>query len=343
MNYNHLKITVALVCYQEKEELAHVLEDLKNQTAFDNIGEVLVFQNGTCQETRNIAKSFLNLLPLKIFSSPLNNLGLARATLVRKSQYDRIAWTDSDCRLPNHWISDLLHCWRYTPSAVAIGGPSRLPEQKWWQKMVNLSLSHPLGHGWSPQAWKVPKRAKVSHIPTTNGLFSKQAVLSVGNFSEKYKFVGEDLDLGLRLKKEGELILFPYPRVTNNYAKSYFESLKRLFFFGTTRQDFVFKGLKDLFCFGTAIRKNKSSWLHFSFLLFPLMTVFLILGLFQRYFLLPPLLYLLILIFASISVGFKNKKRASLLLPLFWFLQHFSYSMGATWGFFRKLNKFQKN
>ena len=331
------------MCYQEKEELAHVLEDLKTQTAFGNIGEVLVFQNGTCKQTRNMAESFLNQLPLKIFSSPLNNLGLARATLVSKSQYDLIAWTDSDCRLPNYWLSDLLNSWRCTPSVVAIGGPNRLPEQKWWQKMVNLSLSHPLGHGWSPQAWKVSKSTKVSHIPTTNGIFSKQAILSAGNFSEKYKFVGEDLDLGLRLKKEGDLILFPGPTVTNNYARTYLESLKRLFFFGAIRQDFRLRSLKDLFFSGKIIRKDKASWFYASFLFSPLMAVFFILGIFQRYFLLPPLLYFLILIFSSFSVGFKNKKIFSLLLPLFWFLQHLFYSAGATWGILcRKLNKFQK-
>ena len=84
MSISKLKVTIALVCYQEKEKLALVLGDLKNQTAFNNIGEVLIFQNGTCQKTLKTAKSFLDKLPLKIFSSTLNNLGLARATLLKR-------------------------------------------------------------------------------------------------------------------------------------------------------------------------------------------------------------------------------------------------------------------
>lgn len=324
MYTSNLKVTVALVCYQEKEKLAHVLKDLKNQTVFDNIGEVLIFQNGTCKQTSKTAESFLEKLPLKIFSSSSNNLGLARAKLVEKSLYDLIVFTDSDCSLPENWLEELLSHWKNKEpnDVVAIGGPNLLPEKRWWQKMVNLSLCHPLGHGWSPQAWKVKKKTKVSHIPTTNGLFLKQAVLSVGNFSEQYKFAGEDLDLGLRLKRKGHLILFPSPTVTNNYAKTYFESLKRLFIFGKIR------GIHISFLF------------YPSFLFFPLFTFFLILGFFQKNFLLLPALYLLFLFLASLFEGLKNKKSASLLLPLFWFLQHLSYSMGTSLGtFFKNLNR----
>ena len=322
MSTNKLKVTVALVCYQEKEKLAHVLEDLKNQTAFNNIGEVLIFQNGTCQQTLKTAESFLNKLPLKVLSSTSNNLGLARATLVKKARCDLIAFTDSDCALPESWLEKLLSHWEKQKmnNVVAIGGPNLLPEERWWQKMVNLSLCHPLGHGWSPQAWKVKKQTKVSHIPTTNGLFLKQAILSVGNFSEKHKFAGEDLDLGLRLKKKAVLILFPNPIVINNYAKTYFESLKRLFFFGKIRGKYI------------------NLLFYPSFLFFPLFIGFLILGFFQTNFLLLPALYFLFLFATGLFTGLKNKGKINLILPLFWFLQHLFYSMGTFIGAFSKNN-----
>ena len=116
MKQNKLKITVALVSYREKEKLASVLKDIKQQTAFDKIGEVLIFLNGTCTQTRATAESFLNQLPLKIFSSPLNHLGQARATLVNKSQHDLIAWTDSDCALPKNWLKELISQWNNSPT-----------------------------------------------------------------------------------------------------------------------------------------------------------------------------------------------------------------------------------
>ena len=358
MNNPYQKVTVALVCYKEKEQIALLLEDLKKQSAFNRLGEVLVCQNGDCQQTKKTVKSFLNQLPLKIFYSPSNNLGQARAILVKQAQYELIAWTDSDCRLPKNWLEETLLNWENackpssdklclkpskkkeaiapqaffvqkmenssklpanSPPVLAIGGPNRLPENKWWQKTLNLSLSHPLGHGLSPQAWRVFQKTKVSHIPTTNGLFLKSAILSVGNF--KSHLLGEDLDLGLRLKKRGELFLFPRPLVINHYASSYGMALKRLFLFGKARGRFR-PDNKILFalqlCFAPSIIG--------SFLL----------GFFNPYFLLGPAGYFLLLFLSGCFVSGKQ----GLILPFFWLFQHGAYSAGALWEISHKLKKF---
>ena len=318
MPFSSLKVTVALVCYKEKKELAHTLQDLREQTAFKNIEEVLLLQNGTCKETKKIAESFFDKLPLKLFFQKENNLGQARAKLVERSQQDLIAWTDSDCHLPKSWLEELIAHWSYSSSVLALGGPNRLPENKFWKKLVNLSLSHPLGHGYSPQTWRVKKKTKTYHIPTSNALFSKKAILSVGSFSKNHKRAGEDLHIGLRLKKKGELWLFPNPLVINNYASSYMESLKRVFLFGK-------------------IRAQYKSLLFYPCLLFtPCFLILFILGMFQKYFFFPHLLYFFILFVSSFFVFFKSKKSLSLLLPFSWFSQHFFYSSGTFWAFFSK-------
>ena len=312
------EITLALVCYQEKNQLADILNDIKQQTAFHQIKEVLLFQNGSCHLTRQVAESFLQVLPLRIFSSSENHLGRARAFLSREARSELIAWTDSDCRLPKTWLSDLLSRFKSLKGekVVAVGGPNRLPEDSLWQKALNLSLSHPLGHGYSPQAWQVSQKTRVSHIPTTNGLFLKKAVLQAGNFSEKFWFSGEDLDLGLRMNQLGDLFLFPTPLVINHYASSYFESLKRLFIFGKSRG-------------------RSKDWILYVCLLFlPIMAFCLALGLtLQAYFLLVPAGYALLLLTSSLWIFFQKKGQwLSFVLPCFWSLQHVFYSAGVLFG-----------
>ena len=319
------QITVALICYQEKESLQFVLEDLKQQTAYKQIGEVLLFQNGFCQKTRETAKLFLNKLPLKILSSPLNNLGLARSEIIKKAEYDWIAWTDSDCRLPKDWLESLISHWNKTnqKNLSAIGGPNRLPEKQLWQKGINLSLNFAIGHGWSPQAW-IPKKAqKTSHIPTTNGLFLKQACLKAGNFSHNYSLAGEDLDLGFRLKKQGLLLLFPTPIVINNYASSYWDSLKRLFIFGAIQA------------------QRKSMLFYLSMPFFPVLLGSLIFSFFWKLFLWIPMSYFSLLIGYSGFATLKTRKKTVWLLPFFWFAQHVSYSLGETVGLFLSLKRKQ--
>ena len=318
MKQNSLKATVALICYREKEKLAPLLEDLTKQTAFQQIGEALLAQNGHCRQTLQTAQSFVDRLPLKIIPHPSNNIGQARALLTDTAQFDFIAWTDSDCRLPSSWLEELLRHLINNPKAVAVGGPNRLAEDKSWKRAINLSLSHPLGHGWSPQAWRVIKKTRVSHIPTTNGLFLKKGIISAGNFATKHKTTGEDLNLGWRLSRQGELYLFPGPLVINNYADSYWENLRRLFTFGKAR----------------AYHIRLSFWPVGLF--FPTMAGLLIAGVWIKYFFLPVIGYLVILLLASLQVYSKSKQRTSFALPLFWLLQQSAYSLGAVAGLLRR-------
>ena len=339
------KATVGLICYQEKQGLARILLDLKKQSARERIGEVLLAQNGDCSETLKTAKSFLNQLPLKIFSHPVNNLGAARAFVVKKAKYPLIAWTDSDCQLPPFWLESLLSHWRFCGGGdhlAGLGGPNRLPEDFYWRRMMNLSLSHPLGHGWSPQAWIPPHKTEVSHIPTTNGLFSREKILQAGNFSERNQLRGEDFGLGRSLRKTGKLLLFPEPAVINHHSLSYWENLKRLFAFGQSRNQ----------------QKDLVFWL--ALLFFPLFLVFfaaglavflpsvffggsaenkispLLIGMKNSALSLIYLSYPALLFAASWQVCRRDKNLRGLALPVFWAAQHLAYSAGVFWGTAKK-------
>ncbi|MCY4512080.1 MAG: glycosyltransferase [Bdellovibrionales bacterium] len=310
------KVTVGLICYREREQIASILQSLVEQTVFHQIGEVLLVQNGDCEQTLNSAKIFLKKLPLIILPHPINHIGKARAMIVNQASEPLIAFTDGDCIVPPNWLETLLihwnHCADLSPSGV--GGPNRLPENHLWKKLMNLSVSHFLGHGWSPQAWKPKNRASVSHIPTTNALFSSQKIKQAGNFSKKFHPVGEDLELGFRLKALGPLYLFPEPLVINNYASSYFMNLKRLFRFGQVQW------------------KNKNSLLALSFSFIPGFCFFLALGFYYLLWWLPLAGYFSFLMIAALQVLTNSRSIWALSLPFFWFLQHSSYSLGVISG-----------
>lgn len=387
------KITVALVCHNEKEQLGLILQDIKNQSFLKHIKEVLVlqtphFKEEHCKKTREIAESFKKKLPLIFMSSKKNHLGLARHKIIERAESKWVAFTDSDCRLKEDWLESfvknvqerkhlnekkikksvkkatqlskqkktLTKIFYYKKplkpkKIIAVGGPNRLPEDKFWKKMLNLSLDFAIGHGFSPQAWMPDQAASVSHIPTTNGLFLKSAVLKAGGFSSHFPYVGEDLEMGKRLKKQGELLLLPKPLVINNYAFSYLESLKRLF------------------TFGLAQNKNKGLLFYLSLLFFPLFIGGIF---FLSFFWLAnsaPLLssysifnspsapsakalelslpliffaggaffffsfYFLILLVYSLKACIKVRSLSPLTLIFFWTLQHLAYTSGAVGGF----------
>ena len=414
------QITVALVCHNEKEQLALVLNDIKSQTFFSQVKEVILFQTGSCQKTRKTAESFKERLPLVFLSSIQNNLGLARAQIVEKAQSDWIAFTDSDCRLKKNWLETLVqnakilmsakdkHIEGNTPGEAffqnkknlisvkdkreteniggealfqnkivhwvkktlrasyipkksllttqgasnrypclkhyklaALGGPNRLPEDKFWKKMLNLSLNFPVGHAFSAQAWKPKKARLVSHIPTTNGLFLKSAVLEAGNFSKNFSFVGEDLELGIRLSQQGALFLCPQPVVINNYASSYLESLKRLFLFGSIQNQT--KGLSfylALFFLPLFTASLLTVLIAFFIPVFMENSLFSWISKTAGFFL---FFYFLLLFFYSLAAFIKKKKSFALLLVFFWFLQHSSYSLGINIAVLRAVSALYKN
>ena len=315
-------LSIGIVCYREGEKLSQVLNSLKVQSRFDCIGEVLLVQNGDCESTLKTAQTFLNILPLSIRRNPLNSIGRARGLIVENSRFDLLAFIDADCMAPVDWLEKLLENWDSIKdkNKVALCGPNRLPEHGFWQKTFNLSLQHPLGHGWSPQAWIPNQKTPVRHIPTTNSLFLKEEIIKAGNFSPSKSKVGEDLALSLRLSKTGALYLFPDPVVLNDFAQSYLNLLKRLFQFGTVRH-----WQKDFLLFAA---------LGF----FPCLLGFSVLAFKWPLFTLPLGFYFIFLCLAALQRMRQSKAALScLMLPAFWFLQHSSYSLGAVLGLFKTL------
>ena len=215
------------------------------------------------------------------------------------------------------------------------GGPNRLPDRAFWQKLVNLSLSHPLGHGWSPQAYIPPKPATVSHLACANALFSIEKIREAGNFStdEKYRRTGEDLDLGVRLSDP--LYLFPDPAVANDHSSSFAQSLFRLFRFGLVR-----KRRKDLLLI-PALLFAPFFLISLVFSAYPLfLSPGTASGGFEGFVLsaAPFALaaYFAILVLGALQILFKTRRTVSWLLVFVWPLQHFFYSAGAFSGLFKK-------
>ena len=214
------------------------------------------------------------------------------------------------------------------------GGPNRLPEKAFWQKLVNLSLSHPLGHGWSPQAYIPPRPVSVSHLPAANALFSVEKIREAGNFSadEKYRRTGEDLDLGLRLSLSGPLYLFPDPVVVNDHSASFVQSLFRLFRFGLVRKRRKDRLLIPALLFAPVLLFSLSLTAHRLAVVggagaLSGNALFLGPG--------PLAAYLLLLALSALQVFFKTQRLLSLVLVFVWPLQHFCYSAGAFLGLFK--------
>lgn len=254
-----INVGVAIVTFQEGPQLIKLFKTLLSDAAGDWPDEVIVVHNGGANETLSLLKNILPSLPIrsKLLVNPMNHLGGARRLAVDHCNCDLIAFTDGDCLLPRLWLSQLAQTFvklrQLHPNLAGIGGPNRLSGEKSFDQSINLMLSSQLGHGGSPQSKRVNEASTADHLPTSNALFCRKTLLSVGNFSLDFASTCEDVEMGLRLTKFGFiLLLFPSPIVINQSANNWKEWSLRMLRFGY-HQSFAIAPLRRDFHFPSAI------------------------------------------------------------------------------------------
>lgn len=235
-----LDVSILISARNEEKNIASLLVSLANQTARENIKEILVADNRSVDRTREVIEQISDTYDLNVKTYPLavNNLGNSRRFLVAKANSEYLVFVDADCKVDSQWLQTLIGHYsnlsKHNPKLAGVGGPNRLPGKNIFQKTINQNLNSGWLHGFSSQAQKAstPLGKKKDHLPTTNALIKKSAILDVGNFSPLFERVGEDLDLGLRMRKKYDLIMMPGPEVINDCAEDLTAWLKRMHRFG---------------------------------------------------------------------------------------------------------------
>ncbi len=234
-------VSILISTHNEEKNIANLLASLARQTARNNIVEILIADNNSSDRTLTIIKKTASAYNLPVKTIPLhrNNLGDSRRQLVELTSTDNLVFIDADCKVHIRWLETLiLHFSKLSKlhtKLAGVGGPNRLPEKNLFQKTINQNLDHGWLHGFSAQAHRALSThgLKKDHLPTTNALIKKSAIIEAGNFSPLFERVGEDLELGLRMVRLGfELRMLPDPEVINDCASNLSSWLSRMFRFG---------------------------------------------------------------------------------------------------------------
>ena len=235
-----LELSVAIILYNSELELPSCLESL-NQQEGSPAFQVLLINNHPDLLSKSLQKNILeacNNLNLQFIEFNQDNLGAARALAANQTKTKWLAFTDPDCQVPKTWLKDLQETFltnrTHISKLAAVGGASR-PHSNGHlsNEFLNFVYSTPLAHLGSPQCYLGDKAKSVDHLPTMNILYERNQILQVGSFSREYKKVGEDLELGWRLRKMGHILLWtPKPCVVHNIQFNLMKWLKRMFSFG---------------------------------------------------------------------------------------------------------------
>lgn len=233
-----MKVSIIVVTFNSAATIEETLESLQDQTIDDEHYEILVVDGGSSDGTLQIARSY----PVEIHEVPGASIGECRNVGIENAAGEFIAFTDSDCRVPEDWLeTHVQRLERSAPSVAGIGGPNTPFESDGpFTKVVGAMQQTFLGSGGSPQSYGVAELRRVESVPACNAVY-RRSVFDELRFSGEIN-VGEDADFNYRLRRRGyELLFDPTNGVDHHLPSDLSEFVDKNYSYGRAMADLQLK------------------------------------------------------------------------------------------------------
>ncbi len=222
--------SIIIPLYNRPQEIKELLETLVRQTymAF----EVLVIEDGSTLDAKNIIESFDDQLDVKYFVKPNEGQGFARNYGFERTKGDYFIIFDSDCLIPSDYLENVRNHLYNTP-LDAFGGPDDAhPSFTDLQKAISYSMTSVFTTGGI--RGKSKNAGGQFHPRSFNMGISRKVWEKVGGFI--ITRLGEDIEYSIRIHQAGFKIgLIPNAKVYHKRRTSFKAFWKQLHFFGRAR------------------------------------------------------------------------------------------------------------
>ncbi len=195
----NLRTSIIIPTYNRRNLLKKVLRALSSQTYPPDKYEIIVVDDGSTDGSGEMVRRLKASCPLRYFKQRKGGLSVARNYGIKQARGEIIIFIDSDMLVDSHFVQEHLE-YHQRYSRVIVKGPV----------MHTHTLVHPI------RRRRKLKDISMAFFAGGNCSVEKKALLEVGLFDEDFKEYGwEDLELGIRLKKQG------LRAVTNKRAVGY--------------------------------------------------------------------------------------------------------------------------
>ncbi len=315
-----MKIELSLIIplYNRPDEIRELLESLVLQS--DSDFEVVVVEDGSQDKSETIVDSFSEKLSLQYYFKENSGPGQSRNYGAERAQGNYLIFLDSDCIIPSHYVqavkSFLTKKW-----VDAFGGPDRADASfSPIQKAINYSMTALFTTGGIRGNTKSVEKF---HPRSFNMGYSRVVFERTGGFA-KMRF-GEDIDMSIRLMKEGfKTALIPEAYVYHKRRSTFRQFYKQVHNSGIARINLYKRHPQSL------------KLLHFFPASFTLFCIASVLALWFSWIPIALLAFYLLLIFFDASIQNRSNQVGALAV-IASFIQLFSYGLGFIKAFYRRL------
>jgi glycosyltransferase involved in cell wall biosynthesis len=185
-----LSVSIIVPAFNEENYINHCLESIVKLPPTSLDKEIIVVDNGSCDNTVEICKSY----GAKVLIKKEGTISSLRNYGVRFSKGEFLAFLDADCVVPNDWLLKAL---------------SYLEKEE--RIVLGFRLSVPENSNWVAKSWDLlfAKRyftAEVDWVPTGNMIMPREGFMSIGGFNEALES-NEDYDFCFRIRNHGYKIV----------------------------------------------------------------------------------------------------------------------------------------
>ncbi len=222
--------SIIIPLYNRPQEIKELLQTLVKQTY--NAFEVLVIEDGSKDDAREIVASFKDKLAISYYVKENAGQGFARNYGFERAKGDYFIIFDSDCLVPENYLENVKN-FLYENPLDAFGGPDDAhPSFTPIQKAISYAMTSVFTTGGI--RGKKKNAGGQFHPRSFNMGLSRKVWEKVGGFI--ITRLGEDIEYSVRIQEAGFKIgLIPTAKVYHKRRTSFSQFWKQLHFFGRAR------------------------------------------------------------------------------------------------------------
>jgi len=176
----------------EGANIARCLESILNLRMLKEEYEVIVVDNGSCDNSCSIVLSFENRLNLQLLEIPDVNISALRNSGVEKAKGKYLGFIDADCTVPVDWAVNAMAYLQKAEIGI-VGCTYEVPDFSWVARTWDLNNA------------KRRRLGEVAFVPAGCLAVSKEIFLLIDGFDEQLA-TNEDCDFCFRLKQKGKKV-----------------------------------------------------------------------------------------------------------------------------------------
>lgn len=200
------KVTVGICVKNGEKMLSNAVDSILNQNYPQEQIQLILVDDGSTDTTPQILKKYVDQYPnqARAFKSSWQGLGAARNFIVSKADGKYLIFVDADEILTPNYIKTQVNVMENHPKVgITAGVFKTVPHNFVLNLEVAPNIVNQKGYGKQKSfIWKTEKL-----IGTGGTAFRTQAIRQVNGFDTSIKGAGEDLDLVIRIKKAGWLLV----------------------------------------------------------------------------------------------------------------------------------------